>query len=83
MSYLGQEVSGPFTFKYGLANNVTIKCLWVIQDVEVRVFEVEVAMYAYVMPSKGEGCPIILGRPLLIAMHATQDWEVAILVMKT
>ena len=42
---------------------VTVKCLGVIHDMKVKVCGVELANDMYVMPSKGEGYPIILGRP--------------------
>ena len=35
-----------------------------------------------IIPSQGEGYPIILGRPWLIAMNARQDWEKGTLVLK-
>ena len=73
MNQLGQEVSGPSTYVEKLANNVTVKFLGVIHDVKVRVCGVEEANDMYVMPSKGEGYPIILGKPWLIAMQAKQD----------
>ena len=73
INQLGLEVSGPSTYKAKLANNVTAKCLRVIHDVKVRVCGIEVATNMYVMLSKGEGYPIILGRPWLIAMQAKQD----------
>ncbi len=68
MNQLGLEVSGPSTFREKLANNVTVKCLGVIHDVKVKVCGIEVAVDTYVMPSKGDGYPIILGRPWLMAM---------------
>ena len=36
----------------------------------------------YVIPARGEGYPIILGRPWLIAMNARQDWKKGTLVLK-
>ena len=68
MNQLGLEVSGPSIYKAKLANNVIVKCIGVMHDVKVKVCGVEVASNMYVMPSKGEGYPIILGRPWLIAM---------------
>ena len=81
MNQLGLEVSGPSTYKAKLANNVTVKCLGVVHDVKVKVCGVEVANDMYVMPSKGEGYPIILCRPWLIAMQAKQDWEKGLIVL--
>ena len=82
MNQLGMEVSGPSTCRAKLANNITIKCVGVINDVKIKVCGVEVAVDVQVMPSKGEGYPVILGRPWLIAMQAKQDWETGLLVLK-
>ena len=65
---LGMEVSGPSTYRAKLANNVTVKCVGVINDVKIKVCGAKVAVDVYIMPSKGEGYPVILGRPWLIAM---------------
>lgn len=55
MNQLGLEVSGPSTFRKKLANNVTVKCLGVIHDVNMKVCGIEVAMDTYVMRVKGDG----------------------------
>ena len=52
-----------------MANNVSIKCVGVCKGVKVTVCGVKVAADMYV-PAKGEGYPIILRRPWLIAMNA-------------
>ena len=36
-------------------------------------------MDVFVMPTKGEGYPMILGRPWLMAMKAKQDWGTGVL----
>ena len=82
MHRLGLEVSGSSDFKAKMANNVSVKCLGVINNVKISVCGVQVAVDMYVMPTKGEGDPLILGRPWLIAMNARQDWEKGILVLK-
>ena len=53
MNYLGMKVIFPSNFKAKLANNVTMKYLGVICDIEVRVCGVEVVVDAYIRPSKG------------------------------
>ena len=82
MHRLGLEVSSSSAFTAKLANNVTVKCSGVVRDVKVRVCGIEVAVDMYVMPSKGEGYPIILGRPWLILLNAKQDWETGLLTLK-
>ena len=79
MHRLGLKVDGPSAFKAKMANNATVRCLGVINNVRIKVCGVEVEVDMYVMPSKGEGYPIILGRPWLIAMKARQDWERGVL----
>ena len=65
-----------------MANNVSVKCVGVCKGVKVTVYGVKLAVDMYVIPAKGEGYPIILGRPWLIAMNARQDWEKGTLVLK-
>ncbi|MCO5569774.1 hypothetical protein L7F22_023489 [Adiantum nelumboides] len=68
------KISAPAPYKAKMANNVKVKCLGIVNGVKVRVCEVEIEVDVYVMPNKGEGYPIIFGRPWLMAMHARQDW---------
>ena len=81
MHYLGLEVHGKLEFKAKMANKVSVKCVGVCKGVKVTVCGVKVAVDMYVIPTKGEGYPIILGRPWLIAMNAKQDWEKGTLVL--
>ncbi|MCO5604261.1 hypothetical protein L7F22_058425 [Adiantum nelumboides] len=76
---LGLKISAPTPYKAKMANNVKVKCLGIVNGVRVKVYEVEVEVDVYVMPTKGEGYPIILGRPWLMAMQARQDWGTRIL----
>ena len=48
----------------------------------VKVCDIEVEVDMYIIRSKGEGYPIILGRPWLIAMNADQKWGSGVLVLK-
>ena len=82
MHHLGLEVHGKSEFKAKMANNVSIKCVGVCKGGKVTVCGVKVAVDMYVIPTKGEGYPIILGKPWLIAMNAKQDWEKGTLVLK-
>lgn len=45
----------------------------VIKEVMIVVFGVESEVDMYVMPSKGEGYALILGRAWLISMKVDQD----------
>ena len=65
-----------------MANNVSVKCVGVCRNVKIGVCGIKVGVDLYVLPAKGEGYPIILGRPWLIAMNARQDWEKGTLVLK-
>ncbi|MCO5594992.1 hypothetical protein L7F22_049029 [Adiantum nelumboides] len=65
-----------------MANNSKVKCLGVINGLKIKVCEIEVEVDVYVMPTKGEGYPIILGRPWLMAMQARQDWGTGMLELQ-
>ena len=82
MHKLGLEVNFPSPFKVTLANNSSIKCLGIIKDLTISVCSMEVEVDMYIIASKGEGYPIILGRPWLIIMNAGQKWGIGILVLR-
>ena len=79
--HLGLKVHGKSEFKAKMANNVSVKCVGVCKEIKVTVCGIKVAVDMYVIPAKGEGYPIILGRPWLIAMNARQDWEKGTLIL--
>ena len=65
-----------------MANNVSaVKCVGVCRKVKITVCAIKVAVDLYVISAKGEGYPIILGRPWLVAMNARQDWEKGTLIL--
>lgn len=82
MHQLGLEVQGKSKFKAKMTNNVSVRCVKVCRKVKITVCSTKVAVDMYVIPTKGEGYPIILGRPWLIAMNARQDWKKGTLVLK-
>ena len=51
-----------------MANNVSVKCVGVCKGIRVTVCGVLVATDMYVIPAKGEGFLVILGRPWLIVI---------------
>ena len=81
MHHLGLEVHEKSEFKAKMANNVSLKCVGVCKGIKVTVCGIKVAVDMYVILAKGEGYPVILGRPWLIAMNARQDWEKGTLVL--
>ncbi|MCO5599590.1 hypothetical protein L7F22_053696 [Adiantum nelumboides] len=82
MHHLGLKVNAPAPCKAKMANNSKVKCLCVINALKIKVCEIDVEVDVYVMPTKGEGYPIILGRPWLMAMHARQDWGTCMLELQ-
>ncbi|MCO5586554.1 hypothetical protein L7F22_040495 [Adiantum nelumboides] len=74
MHRLGLGITEPSDCHAKLANNSKVKCLGIIKDVHITVFDVSAKVDFYVMPSKGEGYPLILGRPLLMEVNADQKW---------
>ena len=82
MNRSGLEVHGKTEFKAKMTNNVSMKCVGVCRNVKIVVCGIKVGVDFYVLLAKGEGYPIILGRPWLIAMNARQNWEKGTLVLK-
>ena len=82
MHRLGLEVSRPAPCRAKMANNVKVRCVGIVNAVRVKAFDTEVDVDIFVMPTKGEGYPIILGRPWLMAMKAKQDWDTGTIQMK-
>ena len=74
MNRLKLEITTPSKYRVSLANNANINCLGVIEDLMIKVCDIQVQVDMYVIQSKGEGYPIILGRPSLIAMNADKKW---------
>ena len=65
-----------------MENNVKAQCVGIVNAVRVKAFDTEVDVDIFVMPTKGEGYPIILGRPWLMAMKAKQDWGTGVIQMQ-
>ncbi|MCO5584498.1 hypothetical protein L7F22_038426 [Adiantum nelumboides] len=63
-----------------MADNSKAKCLGMVRDVRVDALGVKQELDFYIMSSKGNGYPLILGRPWLIKMGAKQDWETGELI---
>ena len=74
MHRLGLEVDGLAPCKTKLADNTNVHCVGVIKALKVKALGTEVVIDVFVMPTKGEGYPLILGRPWLMAIKAKQDW---------
>ncbi|MCO5592621.1 hypothetical protein L7F22_046624 [Adiantum nelumboides] len=63
-----------------MADNSKAKCLGMVRDVRVHALGVKQELDFHIMSSKGNGYPLILGRPWLIKMGAKQDWETGELI---
>ena len=81
MHHLGLEVHGKSEFKAKMANNMSVKCVGFCKAIKVTVCGIKVDVDMYVITAQGEGFPIILGRPWLIAMNTRQDWEKSTLIL--
>ncbi|MCO5593379.1 hypothetical protein L7F22_047391 [Adiantum nelumboides] len=82
MHRLGLSITEPFDCHAKLANNSKVKYLGIIKDVHITILDVFAKVDFYVMPSKGEGYPLILGRPWLMEVNADQKWESDKLVLQ-
>ncbi|MCO5604885.1 hypothetical protein L7F22_059059 [Adiantum nelumboides] len=74
MHRLGLGITETSDCHAKLENNSKVKCLGIIKDVHITVLDVSAKVDFYVMPSKGEGYPLILGRPWLMKVNADQKW---------
>ncbi|MCO5601704.1 hypothetical protein L7F22_055827 [Adiantum nelumboides] len=54
----------------------------IVKDIHITVLDVSAKVDFYVMPSKGEGYPLILGRPWLMEVNADQKWGSGKLVLQ-
>ena len=79
MHRLGLEVDTPYPYKTKMANNTNVHCVGVIKALKVKTLGTEVTVDVFVMPTKGEVYPMILGRPWLMAMKAKQDWGTGVI----
>ncbi|MCO5596850.1 hypothetical protein L7F22_050920 [Adiantum nelumboides] len=82
MHRLGLSITKPSDCHAKLANNSKFKCLGIIKDAHITVLDVSAKVDFYVMPSKGEGYPLILGRPWLMEVNADQKWGSGKLVLQ-
>ncbi|MCO5570280.1 hypothetical protein L7F22_023998 [Adiantum nelumboides] len=82
MHRLGLSITEPSDCHAKLANNSKVKCLGIIKDVHITILDVSAKVDFYVMPSKGEGYPLILGRPWLMEVNADQKWGSGKLVLQ-
>ena len=77
----GLKIVGNSGFHIRMANHQKIKCLGVVEDLEIEVFDVKALVNFHVMPAGLGAYPIILGRPWLRAVGAVQDWEKGIITL--
>ncbi|MCO5610888.1 hypothetical protein L7F22_065130 [Adiantum nelumboides] len=82
MHRLRLSITEPSDCHAKLANNSKVKCLGIIKDVHITVLDVSAKVDFYVMPSKGEGYPLSLGRSWLMEVNADQKWGSGKLVLQ-
>ena len=80
--HLGLGVDKPAPCKTKMANNTNVHCVGVIKALKVKTLGTEVTMDVFVMPNKGEGYPLILGRPWLMAVRAKQYWGTGVIQLQ-
>lgn len=71
----GLKVAGSSGFRIRMANHQKVKCLGIVKDLEIEVFNVKTLVNCHVMPASLGAFPIILGRPWLRAVGAIQNWR--------
>lgn len=82
VEHLGVSITGHSGFKIRMANHQKVKCLGMVQDLELEVFNVKALVNCHVMPAGMGAFPIILGRPWLRAVGAIQDWRKGVIIVR-
>ena len=59
----GLAIASNSDFFIRMANHQKVKCLGLVQSLEIEVFEVKTFVSFHVMPARLRAFPIILGRP--------------------
>lgn len=77
----GLKIAGNSGFHIRRANHQKVKCLGVVEDLEIEVFDVKAMVSFHVMPVGLGAYPIIFGRPWLRAVGAVQDWEKGVITL--
>ena len=77
----GFNVAGNLGFRIRLANHQKVKCLGLVQDLELEIFGVKALVNVHVMPAGLGAFPIILGRPWLRSVGAIQDWRKGLITL--
>ena len=82
MHKLGLRIQEVPEIKVKMADNSKAKCLGLIKNVKVEVLGIKREVEFYIMSAKGNGYPLILGRPWLMKVGALQDWETGRLICR-
>lgn len=68
-------------FHIRMANHQKVKCLGMVQNLEIEVFDVKALVNFHVMLAGLGSIPIIFWRPWLRAMGAIQDWTKGVITL--
>lgn len=82
MHKLGLRIQEVPEIKVKMADNSKAKCLGLIKNVKVEALGIKREVDFYIMSAKGNGYPLILGRPWLMKVGALQDWETGRLICR-
>jgi len=82
MYKIGLKIHESSPIKVKMTNNRRENCIRVIKNLKVSIFDVSLPIDFYVMTTKGDGYPLILGHPWLIFIKAIQRWDKGQLMMQ-
>ncbi len=82
MQNLGLHINEVLEIRVKMANNSKAKCLGLVKNVKVEALGIKKEIDFYIVSTKGNGYPLILGRPWLMKVGALQDWETGKLICK-
>ena len=59
-----------------------MRCVGVIKALKVKTLGIKATVDVFMMPTKGEGYPMVLGWPWLMAMKEKQDWGTGVMSLQ-
>lgn len=78
----GLKIVGNLGFHIRMANHKKVKCLGIIEDLEIGVFDIKALVNFHVIPAGLGAYPIILGRPWwLRVVGAVQGWKSGVITL--
>lgn len=73
MENIGEKISTKAHIRMQISNHKKAKLLGIAHDIKVKMLNIDCLVDFYVIKAMKDAFPVILGRPLIIALGAKQD----------